>query len=78
MGATCVAGFIGDDRVACQLLQRDRRAVLLEQRVPRRHDDGVRPPVARQRDELVVARQRLGGDTNVGLAGEQHLRDLLG
>lgn len=53
-----VAQLVGDDGVARQLLQRGRRGAL-QQRVARRHDDAVRPAVARQRDQRVVARQRL-------------------
>ena len=76
--AARVARLIGDDRVRRQLLQRDAAAILLEQRMARRHDDGVRPAVARQGDELIETRERFGRHADVGFAGKQHLRNLLG
>jgi hypothetical protein len=69
------AGVVGDERIARERIERERR---VQQRMPRRHDHRMRPAVAGQGDQLRVVAQRLGGDAHVGLAVEQHLRDLLG
>ena len=77
VGTPGVALFIGNDGVSGQLLQRHRLGQR-QQRVTWRHDDAVRPAVARQGDELGVIGQGLGGHANVGLARQQHGRHLLG
>ena len=50
----------------------------LRERVPGRHHDHVVPLVARDRHELRVIRQGLGGDRQVGLAPDHELRELVG
>jgi hypothetical protein len=69
------AGVVGDERMAGKRFERERR---IQQPVPRRHDHRMRPAVAGQGHELRIVVQRLGRDADVGLAVDQHLRDLLG
>ncbi|MNR07531.1 hypothetical protein D3C85_1236550 [compost metagenome] len=52
--------------------------LLFQQRMVGRRDDRVRPLVARQGDQALVARDALGGDADVGLIVQDHVRDLRG
>jgi hypothetical protein len=78
VAAAGVTALVGDERELGQPRQRQYHAAvgLLRQRVVARHNDDVRPAITRQRHQILVTRQRFGGDADVGLPIEQHLRDL--
>ena len=74
-GAAREARVISDQGVVRQPLKRQRP---IQQRVPRRHDDAVRPAVARKRDQFLILGKRLGSDAHIGFAGQQHFGHLFG
>ena len=66
---------VGDDRILGDGLERQRLDAL--ERVAGRDDDAVMPRVVRERHDVRVLLQRLGGNADVGAAVEQHGDDLL-
>ncbi|MNN80382.1 hypothetical protein D3C81_1971100 [compost metagenome] len=80
MRAAGVALLVGDDGKAHQRLQAERpaRLHLRQQRMAMRHDDAVRPAVARQGGQACIACERLGGHADIGSAAQEHLGHLAG
>ncbi|CAM2151084.1 hypothetical protein PT2222_250087 [Paraburkholderia tropica] len=66
---------IGDDRIFGDVFEREILAA--HERMRLRHDHHVMPRIARERHDIGETIERFGRDADIGLAVDDHLRDLL-